>query len=335
MISLAVTKAVSVFFCGMAFSRARRFPPPPRHGGPGPASYKLESQPLRWRRSPEWLIGRPKESRLREKPVPTKPQANGLNPTLLTSHARQAPKLLGTGNFCEVWLVDGNAHKTSKSGDRNEVLAEERILKKLGEHPNVVNLIRLHGDQHPVNGTITLSLVLQHLPGGTWQARAPQEARQATGAMKDVLQGLQHVHRFKIVHCDLKPENVLFDSKNRAVIADFGTAVDLTAESWAHTARRGDVRYASPEFLAGRVFDTSTDIYSAGKSLCDVLQPPKDAPLLDALFGIPSFSDEMSTLPPVLARYVAGLVNREPWHRPTAEAAAEQLQSLALQLGSC
>ncbi|CAE7752036.1 Npepl1 [Symbiodinium sp. CCMP2456] len=59
------------------------------------------------------------------------------------------------------------------------------------------------------------------------------------------------------------------------IIADFGTAVDLT----------------------GRDFDTSTDIYSAGKSLCDVLQPPKDAPLLDALFGNPIDSDQMSWAP--------------------------------------
>ncbi|CAE7206056.1 unnamed protein product [Symbiodinium pilosum] len=160
---------------------------------------------------------------------------------------------------------------------------------------------------------------------------APQTSAQALQVMLAVLRGLAFVHNCNIIHTDLKPENVLFKRNSEPAIADFGSATERG--SARELQRRANVRLASPELLENWPFDTHTDIYSLGQTLLDVISPPGPDSMYLALFQIPL--EELQTLPCSMANYIRGLVATDPTLRPSAECAAEQLQSVALQLGCC
>ena len=139
------------------------------------------------------------------------------------------------------------------------------------------------------------------------------------------------MHNCNIIHTDLKPENVLFKRNGEPATADVGSATERG--SARELQRRADVRFASPELLKNGPFDTPTDIYSLGQTLLDVISPP--GPEAMYLAQVESPLAELQTLPCSMANYIKGPVATDPTQRPSAEGAAEQLQSVALQLGCC
>jgi len=93
--------------------------------------------------------------------------------------------------------------------------------------------------------------------------------------MKDILRGLQHIHSVGIIHCDLKPGNVLFSSKGTFQLADFGLAQlsnDESKQSAQTVMGLCTLSYRPPEILYGcHVYKPSVDIWGAGLVLCEML----------------------------------------------------------------
>ena len=98
----------------------------------------------------------------------------------------------------------------------------------------------------------------------------PYEKVYSIGA--DITEGLNYLHEFGIVHCDLKPQNVLLDAENRAYLCDFGNA-----RFQGHQTRElgGTLAYTAPEMLQKRegrpVWDPAVDVYSFGVVLWEML----------------------------------------------------------------
>ena len=86
----------------------------------------------------------------------------------------------------------------------------------------------------------------------------------------NVLLGLQHIHQREIVFRDLKPENLVFESKGHVKLVDFGFATLLS-----HNARTkticGTVEYIAPEVLARKGYGRSVDLWSAGILLYEMV----------------------------------------------------------------
>lgn len=80
----------------------------------------------------------------------------------------------------------------------------------------------------------------------------------------DAARALGHAHRRGLVHRDVKPANLLFDTAGRLRLADFGLARALAEASWTEPtgATMGTARYASPEQAVGRRLDGRSDMYS-------------------------------------------------------------------------
>lgn len=156
---------------------------------------------------------------------------------------------------------------------------EFRILSDLS-HPNLIQLFELFcdPDQHyftmELLDGLDLATACQDLP----------ESEVRYSRLRDWLRqlaaGLQTLHDASILHCDVKPSNVLVDRSSRVVLLDFGLALDrtyradLAGENGAYL--RGTVAYVAPEQLRGGAWTPASDWYSVGATLYQALtgRPP-------------------------------------------------------------
>jgi serine/threonine protein kinase len=84
---------------------------------------------------------------------------------------------------------------------------------------------------------------------------------------KEILESVDYLHKQKVIHRDLKPNNILItDGMNgRFVkIADFGLATNQEFDGQSHTKYMGTQRFVAPEVMSGRNYDLKVDIYSLG-----------------------------------------------------------------------
>jgi eukaryotic-like serine/threonine-protein kinase len=90
--------------------------------------------------------------------------------------------------------------------------------------------------------------------------------------IRQALSAISYAHRRLIVHCDLKPANVLVTKEGRVKLIDFGVAKALSEHRQTQTAARGfTAAYAAPEQLRLEPISTSADIYGLGAVMYEVL----------------------------------------------------------------
>ena len=88
--------------------------------------------------------------------------------------------------------------------------------------------------------------------------------------IKKICLALEYVHSKGILHCDIKPENIIIDKEGNPFLTDFlfeGSADDLSSEN----SVKGSVYYISPEQAKGDKLDLRTDIYSLGITMFEML----------------------------------------------------------------
>lgn len=159
----------------------------------------------------------------------------------------------------------------------NHRLTTPRFLHELNllaslQHPNIVEF---HTLEYSGSGRY---LVMDYCEGGTLRQlinapSQPLSLQQALQLVIDVVQGLEHAHQHGVVHCDLKPENVLLTLTATgwtAHLSDFGVARWLAAPD--PETRRGDT--GSPAYMAPERFysdySPASDLYAAGVLLYEL-----------------------------------------------------------------
>lgn len=127
------------------------------------------------------------------------------------------------------------------------------------------------------------------------------------------MRGIEHAHSYRIVHRDIKPQNILMTDNKELKISDFGIARALSETAMTQTNHiMGSVHYLSPEQAKGIRTDESSDIYSIGIVLFEMLtgHPPFEG---ESAVGIaikhiqemiPSVREENSAIPQSLENVV-------------------------------
>jgi serine/threonine-protein kinase len=154
-----------------------------------------------------------------------------------------------------------------RSGPAVEQFIQEAAILSRLNHPNIVRTLGL--GQFPGGGYF---LAMEYIDGENLQSRlerAPFNVVSALAIVGDVTKAVGYAHEQGVVHCDLKPANVLLDRGGRVVVSDFGFAQLLTGDSSSLQNARGiggTAGYLAPEMLLAErpLVSRLADIYSLG-----------------------------------------------------------------------
>ncbi|MFN3303433.1 MAG: protein kinase domain-containing protein [Roseateles sp.] len=143
---------------------------------------------------------------------------------------------------------------------------ERQILAGL-EHPHIARL--LDGGQTPEGWPFLVMEYVDGEPIDRWCARHALPLDDRLALLQTLCEAVAHAHRQLVIHCDLKPGNVLVDRHGRLRLLDFGIAhIEGQQESGAGGHTPG---YASPEQAAGQAPTVAGDVYSLGCLLATLL----------------------------------------------------------------
>jgi len=202
--------------------------------------------------------------------------------------------------------------------------AEAKAAARLA-HPDAVAVF----DQGEDAGR--LFLVMEYVAGGTLREllrdRGPLSPALAVAVFVPVLRALAAAHRVGLVHCDVKPENVLLGRDGRVKVADFGLARAVASSTLTTTVGllMGTVAYLAPEQVQSARADPRTDVYAAGITLWETLIGAApyagDRPLTVAYRHVHDDVPRPATasgspVPPALDDLVVRATRRDPAARP-------------------
>ncbi|HEX2623204.1 MAG TPA: serine/threonine-protein kinase, partial [Phototrophicaceae bacterium] len=179
---------------------------------------------------------------------------------------------IGRGGMADVWSARDNrlnrmvAVKSivhGLSGDIDPVALFRREAQTIAqmEHPHILPIY----DFGEFKGK--LYIVMRFVAGGALSDKLERDALPVPEVMRlgsAVAQALDFAHAQKVVHLDLKPQNILLDSYQSPYLADFGLATVLDREGRAMNPGSGTLIYMAPEQLTSEVIDHRADIYSFG-----------------------------------------------------------------------
>ena len=141
----------------------------------------------------------------------------------------------------------------------DQLLQEARTVSQT-QHSNIVSIYDVGSfEAKPY-------LVLEYVQGSTLQSRLQQRIPlpQAITIMRDVLSGVSAAHDAGIIHCDLKPANIIITDKGQAKVADFGLALLTDTQQQDSEALIGTPQYMAPEYIETHQHQTVSDVFSLG-----------------------------------------------------------------------
>ncbi|CAN4106899.1 unnamed protein product [Withania somnifera] len=186
-----------------------------------------------------------------------------------------------TGDSFAVKSIDKNL--LIDSIDRECLNKEAKILQLLNNHPNILRLYKVYEDnnfQHIVTEVCPNSDLYERVSSGS----LPEH--EAAKVLTQLIYAVNYCHKMGIVHRDIKPDNILFDSADRVKLADFGSAewfVDCEGGRRMMSGVVGTPYYVAPEVLMGKEYNEKVDVWSVGVVLYIMLT------------GVPPFHGETPT----------------------------------------
>jgi serine/threonine protein kinase len=207
-------------------------------------------------------------------------QDEGMSVTVLSGRYRLESKL-GSGGMSTVYLAQDEVldrpvalkllHQeiSDDAAQLERFRREARAAARLS-HPNLVGVIDAGEDEgRPY-------IVFEYIEGETLKRRIEAEGGlgvdEAVAYAIEIGRGLTAAHARRLVHRDVKPQNVLIDPDGRAKVTDFGIARSLESKGLTATGRvLGTTDYVSPEQAMGEDVDERSDVYSLGVVLYEML----------------------------------------------------------------
>ncbi len=258
---------------------------------------------------------------------------------------------LGSGGMARVLLAkDLNLQRQVAIKILREDLIEDpafrvRFLQEARAAANMVhpNIVTVFDFGHDANRYF---IVMEYVEGTELKTlmrrRGPLPVDEAVDLMIQICAGVGYAHRAGLVHCDLKPQNILVTADGRAKIADFGIARALAAiDANEHSEIVwGSPQYFAPEQAAGAAPSPATDVYALGVILYEMLAgelpfEAADPTLLAELHQAappPSLRARNPAVPASVEQIVLKVLSKEPAARyRTADQLGRVLETFAVE----
>ncbi|MEB6196295.1 Stk1 family PASTA domain-containing Ser/Thr kinase [Mammaliicoccus sciuri] len=238
-------------------------------------------------------------------------------------------KYLGGGGMSNVYLAKDKilnrdvAVKVINIPPYEKEKAVERFEREVQNttilsHSNVVNVLDVEEDDN------CYYLVMEYIEGPTLKEYLCKEGKLSADEVVEmtlqILKGIAHAHHHRIIHRDIKPQNILMTKNGTLKILDFGIARALSETALTETNHvMGSVQYLSPEQAKGQSTDESSDIYSIGIVLYELLtgHPPfnGETPVSVAIKHIqeelPSIRKERPSIPQSIENVIMKATRKE------------------------
>lgn len=259
--------------------------------------------------------------------------ATDLEPGTLFANRYEIVTLLGKGGMGAVYKA--------QDLELERVVALKVIRRELSDNPEILQrfkqeliLARQITDRNIIRifdlgeSDRTRFISMEYVEGQTLneilRERGKLEIGEAVEIMEQVAAGLAAAHREGIIHRDLKPDNIMRDLHGRVVIMDFGLARTLAGDGMTRTGTMlGTLEYMSPEQAHGRELKPSSDVFTAGLILYEMLSGYRPfhaesaiaSLLLRAQQRAAPVSDHDRSIPAALTNITAKCLETEPASR--------------------
>lgn len=252
-------------------------------------------------------------------------------------------KPIGSGGMAEVYLAKDilldrevaiKMLRTQFANDKQLLEQFRREAKSAARliHPYIINIYDV------VDSGEEQYIVMEYVAGTTLRKYMEAHRLSLNNVLDIVIkvaEGLQHAHNRNVVHCDIKPLNILIDDELCPKIADFGIAKMISSQTMVYTnAIMGSVHYISPEQAGGGKVTNLSDIYSLGVVMFEMLTghvPFNGATALSVAMmhtekPVPRLSEYMDNVPEGLQAILDKALAKNPKDR--YQAASELRQDL-------
>ncbi len=189
-------------------------------------------------------------------------------------------------------------------------------------------------------------IVMEYIAGETLKKKVQREGclsvEESLRVAKEIARALREAHANNLVHCDIKPHNILVTQDGRVKVADFGIARAVTSSTMTYNGNVvGSVHYFSPEQAKGTKITPKSDIYSLGVVLYEMLtgELPFTGETTVSI-ALKHLQEEPKpicqhnhTLPPMVEAIVQKAMAKEPEDRPSSDELIEDIQHTERFLG--
>jgi predicted ATPase/serine/threonine protein kinase/DNA-binding CsgD family transcriptional regulator len=240
--------------------------------------------------------------------------------------------VLGRGNFADVYLgqhihLNTEAaikvlHEQLADDDLSGFLSEARTIARL-RHPHIIQVL-----DFGVEGT-TPFLVMDYAPNGNLRQRYPQGTRlpldTVVSHVKQAADALQYAHNERLVHCDIKPENMLLGRNDEVLLSDFGIAI-LAQIAGSQDAQQGQEIAGTVAYMAPEQFQAhpgpASDQYALGIVVYEWLCGDRpfhgafpEIAVKHTLVPPPFLHERVPTIPPAVEEVVLRALAKDPQQR--------------------
>ena len=255
------------------------------------------------------------------------------------NHGYKIIKLLGEGSFGKVYLCENlsdNSHCVIKQipldgldeQEKKETYNEVLILKKVN-HSNIIKFIDVFKKSKPIN---TLNIVTEYADDGDLnqkieklrQKKSPLTEKEIINYLIQICLALNHIHKKKIIHRDIKSGNIFLTKGGLVKLGDFGISKGFKNTWEKAKSKVGTPYYLSPEIINSKPYDSKSDIWALGVLLYEMMTfkmpfnanslPALSLKILRGIYQCPSsyYSKDLINL-------VKQCLTIEPKRRPSAE----------------
>lgn len=201
------------------------------------------------------------------------------------------------------------------AGDEDFIRRFHKEARAAGSisHQNLVNIYDVGTED------LTHYIVMEYIDGYTLKdlikRKAPFTNEETLGVAIQIGAALEHAHKNKIVHRDIKPQNILITSDGVVKVTDFGIArASSDATQTATSNTMGSVHYFSPEQARGGYTDCKSDIYSLGVVMYEMatgkIPFDGDTPVAIALKHINEEMPDIKKLNPVVSESLVKIIEK-------------------------